>query len=99
MGPEALPSPVSLQPATAPMVPEGSTILQMADGNFLVQKPDGTAMQIQAPEGMSIETIQALLSVETEVFDQGDPERPVVPAAMQSSENVPFLSVEDSVAS
>lgn len=99
MVPEALPSPQSLQPATTPMVPEGSTILQMSDGNFLVQKPDGTAMQIQAPEGMTIETIQALLTVETEVFDQGDPERPAVPTSVQTTDQVPFLSVEDPVAS
>lgn len=63
----------------APMVPEGSTIMQMADGNFLVQKPDGTAMQIQAPEGMTIETIQALLSMETEVFEGDQTETEIPP--------------------
>ena len=46
------------------IVPEGSTIMQMEDGTFLVQKPDGTAMQIHCPEGMTIETIQALLSMD-----------------------------------
>lgn len=67
------------QSTNAPMMPEGSTIMQMADGNFLVQKPDGTAMQIQAPAGMTIETIQALLSMETEVFE-GDQTETVIPA-------------------
>ncbi len=46
------------------IVPEGSTIMQMEDGTFLVQKPDGTAMQIHCPEGMTIETIQALLTMD-----------------------------------
>ncbi|XP_072031360.1 uncharacterized protein [Amphiura filiformis] len=46
------------------IVPEGSTIMQMEDGTFLVQKPDGTAMQIHCPDGMTIETIQALLSMD-----------------------------------
>lgn len=67
------------QSTNAPMVPEGSTIMQMADGNFLVQKPDGTAMQIQAPEGMTIETIQALLSMETEVFEGDQTETEIPP--------------------
>ncbi|XP_041468118.1 mucin-5AC-like [Lytechinus variegatus] len=46
------------------VLPEGTTIMQLEDGTFLLQKPDGTAMQIQTPEGMTIETVQALLSME-----------------------------------
>ncbi|XP_022090624.1 uncharacterized protein LOC110979277 [Acanthaster planci] len=52
------------QQETSVVVPEGSTIMQMQDGTFLVQKPDGTAMQIHTPEGMTIETVQELLSME-----------------------------------
>lgn len=46
------------------VLPEGTTIMQLEDGTFLLQKPDGTAMQIQTPDGMTIETVQALLSME-----------------------------------
>ncbi|XP_071963609.1 uncharacterized protein [Antedon mediterranea] len=46
------------------IMPVGSTLMQLQDGIFIVQRPDGTTMQIQAPDGMSIETIQELLSVD-----------------------------------
>ncbi|XP_033110491.1 uncharacterized protein LOC117111640 isoform X2 [Anneissia japonica] len=56
------------------IMPVGSTLMQLQDGTFLVQKPDGTTIQIQAPEGMTIETIQELLSVDGTMHPADAPE-------------------------
>lgn len=51
------------------LVPQGSVIMEMEDGTFMAQTPDGATMEIQAPENMTLETLSELLDQATGVFE------------------------------
>ncbi|ESO83522.1 hypothetical protein LOTGIDRAFT_169216 [Lottia gigantea] len=48
------------------IVTSGSNIYQTEDGTLIIQQPDGTTFQLQGAEGIPMETVQALLSMESE---------------------------------
>lgn len=47
------------------LVPQGSVIMEMEDGTFMAQTPDGATMEIQAPDSMTLETLSELLDQAT----------------------------------
>lgn len=44
----------------------GSNIFQTEDGIIIVQNPDGTTLQLQGAQSLPLETVQALLTMDTE---------------------------------
>lgn len=47
------------------LVPQGSVIMEMEDGTFMAQTPDGATMEIQAPDSMTLEALSELLDQAT----------------------------------
>ncbi|XP_050405594.1 uncharacterized protein LOC126821251 [Patella vulgata] len=48
------------------IVTQASNIFQTEDGTLIIQNPDGTTFQLQGAEGIPLETVQALLAMESE---------------------------------
>ena len=57
---------VAGQVVTPDQLVSHSNIFQTADGIIIIQKPDGTTMQFQGEQSISLETVQALLAMDTE---------------------------------
>ncbi|XP_041352392.1 uncharacterized protein LOC121370922 [Gigantopelta aegis] len=56
------------------MAPDFSqaSLFQTEDGMYIIQNPDGMAFQLQGAEGIPLETVQALLSMESDSQLQGE---------------------------
>ena len=49
-----------------------ASLFQTEDGMYIIQNPDGMAFQLQGAEGFPLETVQALLSMESDAQLQGE---------------------------